>query len=116
MTLSISAYSGSGTISTTEISMTTGSSGPAVNTTAGIYQAYIDCNAMTAADEFQFAVYEKAVSGGTQRQVLNVHFRGVQATPIAVSPSLMLGIGWDMTLLKIAGTDRSLPYRIAQVV
>lgn len=116
MALTISAYTGSTDIGTAEWSMVTDSAGPDVSTTVGVFQAYIDLSAMTAADQFKLAIYEKAITGGTQRKVEEIVFTGVQAKPNAVTPSLMLGIGWDMTLIKVAGTDRSLPWRIAQVV
>ena len=35
--------------------------------------------------------------------------------PIYVSPTLVLGVGWDMTLIKVSGTDRAIVWRIAKV-
>jgi hypothetical protein len=32
-----------------------------------------------------------------------------------VSPTLVLGIGWDMTLKKISGTDRVINWRISNI-
>lgn len=116
MTITIAAFEGSETVSTTEHSMTTDTSGPDADTTDGIFQAFIDLNALEGGDEFELKVYETvATSGGTQRLVYSASFAGAQATPVWVSPTLILGVGWDMTLTKIAGTDRSIVWRIAQV-
>lgn len=108
--------SGSETVSTTEHSLTTDTSGPDTSTTVGIFQIFLDLNALAAGDQFTFAVYETVgSSGGTQRKVYTATFSNVQATPIWVSPSLILGIGWDATIIKNAGTDRAIVWRIAQV-
>lgn len=97
-------YSGTEAIGTTEHSLTTDTAGPDVDTTAGVYQCFLDNSDMIAADELQFRVYEKVRSGDTQRIVWQETFVGVQSTPIWVSPSLILMHGWDMTLDAIAGT------------
>ena len=34
---------------------------------------------------------------------------------LAVTPALVLMHGWDMTILKLAGTDRSIEWSIRQV-
>lgn len=116
MAITIAAFEGSETVSTTEHSLTTDSAGPDTDTTDGIFQTLLDLNALAAGDEFEFKVYETvATSGGTQRVVYKALFVGVQATPIWVSPTLILGVGWDQTLDKIAGTDRSIVWRIASV-
>ncbi len=116
MTISLSAFTGTETVSTTEWSMTTDSSGPDVDTTTGVFQAFIDFSALAAGDEFQFAIYEKCLdASATQRAVFKASIAEVQSTPIYVSSALFLGIGWDMTLKKIAGTDRSITWRIAKV-
>jgi hypothetical protein len=95
--------------------MTADASGAHVVTTAGIYQAFIDLNALAASDVFQFKCYEKARTGDTQRVVFGGYFQSAQLEPIAVTPTLILGIGWDMTLVKISGTDRAIAWRIAKV-
>jgi hypothetical protein len=42
-------------------------------------------------------------------------FANAQSSPIWVSPTLILMHGWDGTILKIAGTDRSIDFSIRQV-
>jgi hypothetical protein len=116
MTITISAYSGTHTVQTTEWSMTTDTSGPDVCTDVGIFQAYLDLTALDSGDVFQFTLYETvAPSGGTQRAVVQVLFSNAQTVPDGVTPAFTLGVGWDMTLKKISGTDRSIPWRITQV-
>lgn len=108
------AFSGSETVSTTEHSMTTDTAGPDVDTTAGCYQAFIDVNALANGDTFEFRVYEKVLSGSTQRCVFVHAWTHAQGTDNAiwVSPPLLLLHGWDMTLKKSAGTDRAIDWSI----
>jgi hypothetical protein len=115
MTITVEAYTGTHTVSTTEWSMTTNTAGPDVCTAPGVFQAYFDLSAMAAGDIFQFALYEKVITGGTQREVIKVTFSDAQSPANGVTPAFMLGVGWDMTLLKISSTDRSISWRISQV-
>jgi len=115
MAITVEAYTGTETIGTTEHSLTTDTAGPDVDVNAGLYQAFIDLNALAAGDTFVFKVYEKVRTGDTQRVVYEATFTGVQSQPIWVSPSLILGVGWDMTLDKTAGTDRAINWRISKV-
>lgn len=108
------AFSGSETVSTTEWSLTTDTSGPDVDTTAGCFQAFLDLSALAAGDRFEFRIYEKVLSGGTQRVAMLATFQHAQGTDGAVwiSPSFLLLNGWDMTLKKAAGTDRNIDWSI----
>lgn len=106
--------SGTETVGTTEWSLTTDTSGPDVDTTAGGYQVVLDLSNLANGDIFEFRVYEKAISGGTQRCGFKQTFAHAQGTDDALwfSPSLMLYYGWDFTLKKVAGTDRSIDWSI----
>jgi len=115
MTITVEAFTGTETVGTTEHSLTTDTAGPDADTTAGVFQAFIDLNALAAGDEFEFKAYEKVRTGDTQRLVYTATFAGAQATPIWVSPTLILGVGWDMTLDKVAGTDRAINWRISKI-
>jgi hypothetical protein len=115
MAITIDAYTGTETVSTTEWSMTTDTSGPDADTTDGIYQAFVDLNALAAGDSFEFKAYEKVLSSSTQRLIYSARFVDVQTQPVWVSPTLVLGHGWDMTLKKLAGTDRAIDWRISKV-
>lgn len=109
------AFSGSETVGTTEWSMSTDTAGPDTQTDDGIYQAFIDLNALAAGDVFEFKAYEKTLSSSTQRLVYSARFSGAQGLPNWVSPSLVLIHGWDMTLKKISGTDRAIDWSIRKV-
>lgn len=115
MTITIEAFTGSETVGTTEHSLTTDTAGPDADATAGVFQPFLDLNALAAGDVFRFRAYEKCRTGDTQRLVYSAEYSGAQATPIWAGPSLLLGVGWDMTLVKVAGTDRAINWRISQV-
>lgn len=115
MTITIESFTGIETVGTTEHSLTTDTAGPDVDTTEGVFQPFLDLNALAAGDVFTFSVYEKCRTGDTQRKLYVATFSGVQSTPLWAGPSLLLGVGWDMTLIKISGTDRSINWRISQV-
>lgn len=112
MAISVTNFTGSETVSTTEWSMTTDTAGPDVDTTVGMFQAWIDLSALLAGDVFEWRLYEKARAADTQRLVTSGQFQGAQAAPIWVSPGFILGAGWDMTLKKISGTDRLITWSI----
>ena len=97
-------YSGTEAVSTTEHSCTTDTAGPDADTTAGVYQVFLDVSDMVAGDQLQVRVYEKVRSGDTQRVVYEAILSDVQAHPVWVSPALMLMHGWDVTLDALAGT------------
>jgi hypothetical protein len=62
---------------------------------------------VAAADRFTAKVYDKCLSGGTQRIVHTLNIEGAQSGNL-VTPWLPLLHGWDMTLIKGAGSDRSM--------
>lgn len=115
MTITVEAYTGTATIGAAEWSLSANASGAHADANAGIYQAFIDLSAMQAYDVYQFKCYEKARTGDAQRVVFSAYFEGAQTDPIAVTPTLILGIGWDMTLAKISGADRAVNWRISRV-
>jgi hypothetical protein len=106
------AFSGTETVGTTEWSMTTDTSGPDSDTTSGVYQAFIELNNLAIGDSFQFRVYEKVISGSTQRLVYEAVLTHAQAEPVYVTQPLILLHGWDMTLKKLTGTDRAINWSI----
>lgn len=105
-------YAGSQSVTTTEHSLTTDTTGPDVDTNAGNYQVVLDLNAMLNGDVFTFRGYEKAQAGDTQRKFLEFDFAHAQSTPNWISPQFMLLNGWDFTIIKTAGTDRTITWSI----
>lgn len=114
MALTIGLYSDSATVSTSEYSFpndtTTGV--PGAITTDGVYQLSVYVASIAAGDQFRFRIYEKLLS--TQRLIAEAYVDGTQ-TGAYVFPALPLGIGWDMTGLKISGTDRTVEWCINAV-
>lgn len=109
------AYEGSGSISGTEYSLPNASTSLTPITVDGVYQLFLDLNAMAAGDQYELKLYEKVQSAGTQRLVETWFFDGVQGKPHTALPSFILLHGWDMTMRKIAGTDRTIAWSIRQV-
>jgi hypothetical protein len=103
------------TISTTEYSLPGDASGPTSQTTDGVFQFFIDFSAMTVTEQYRIRLYEKYDSGGTQRLVEEWILMGAQSKPMFVMPTFVLGEGWDVTVLKLAGTDRAIYWSIRKI-
>lgn len=86
---------------------------PTSQTDDCLLQTWIDFGAMTAADEYEWRVYEK-ISAGTQRIIATNRVVGAQGSPV-ILPSYILGDGWDVTVAKIAGTDRSIAWSLRKM-
>lgn len=108
------AYTGTATISTAEYSLPNASTTLASITDDGVYQVFIDLNNLAVGDEYEIKIKEKVTSAGTQRTVYTAYQDGVTAEPF-VTPSLVLLHGWDVTMRKVAGTDRSISWSIRKV-
>lgn len=102
-------------LSTTEWSLVNNSSTIAARTTPGVFQVFIDFNALAVGDVFRFRAYEKCLSTGTQRVVYETPIVGPLSAPVFVSPSLMLLNGYDFSIVKISGTDRTIDWSIRTV-
>jgi hypothetical protein len=105
--MAITEYTINASVGTTEYSITHNSTSIATQTGDGVMQAFIDFNAMTASEQYQVRVYEKTRSASTQRVVYEAVLTGAQ-DEIFVTPALTLMHGWDVTLDKLAGTDRTI--------
>jgi hypothetical protein len=102
------------TISTTEISIVSGTSTLQTITTDGVYQLWIDAATMAKGDEFKIQIYEKVKGAGAKRVVFSASLSDAQSE-LFVTPTLILMHGWDMTIMKVAGTDRAFDASIRQV-
>lgn len=100
-------------VSTTELSVTGGTSTIQTNTTNGSFCIFLDLDALAAGDEFEVRCLEKVISSGTQREVWKASLT-TSSEPIYVSPMIPLAHGWDFTLKKISGTDRTIVASIRQ--
>jgi hypothetical protein len=97
-------YTGTEAVGATEHSLTTDTTGPDADTTAGIFQTFIDVDDMVTGDKLRIRIYEKCRSGDTQRIVYESVLEGEQGSQLVVTPALYLVNGWDVTLLALAGT------------
>ena len=106
---------GSATIGTTEWSLTTNTSGPDVDTTAGGFQAVLDLGNLANGDTFEFRVYETI--NGNQVVLHKETFADAQGTDGRghEAEARTLRVGWDMTLKKTGGTDRAIAWHINKI-
>lgn len=109
------AYEDSASISTTEYSLPNDGTTLTPITVDGVYQLFLDLSALTATEQYRLRFYERVQAAGTTRVFHEVTFSGAQGEPVYVSPSFLLLHGWDITLQKLQGTDRSIPWSIRQV-
>ena len=107
-------YENSASISTTEYSLpnNTNYNSSNVKTDTGSIQLWLDLNTLIAGDQFELKIYEKVVSGGTVRLVDTWVLDGPQAKPHQVFMWLGVEHGWDYTLKRIAGADRTIAWSI----
>ncbi len=104
MTLSVT--NDSATVSTSEYSLLadTTSGVPTSQTADGYLTVYIHIASMAAADQFEIKFYETV--NATQKEMIPaVLLIGAQAEPFSLGP-VIVGNGYDVTVKKIAGTDR----------
>lgn len=112
------AYANTQSVTTTEHSLPNDATYNSANviTTDGVYQVFLDLNALADGDIFQFRAYEKVQSGDTVRPFYEVNFANAQGNVDNwVSPSFILLHGWDFTLLRKAGSDRTITWSIRKV-
>ena len=110
------AFSNTGTsISTTEYSLTNNSTTIAAQTDDGAFQALVDLNAMQSGDTFVIRLKEKVYGAATQRTVQSWTLTGVQSDPVWISPCAILMHGWDFTIQRTAGADRSIAWSVRKV-
>ena len=104
------------TVGASELSIVSGTTALQTVTDDGVYQLWVDDGGnMTKTEEYRIKIYEKVeATGGTKKVVFSATLKGVQSE-IFVSPTLILIHGWDMTLTKIAGTDRAFDASIRKI-
>lgn len=102
------------TISTTEFSLTANSTTLGSNTVDGIYQVWIDAANIASGDEFIVRGLERIKENSPQREFMNVSLIFAQNAPY-ITPSLILGGGWEFTIRKAAGTDRIITWSIRKI-
>lgn len=108
-------FTNSVTISTTEISLTGGTSTILTQTTSGIVQLVLGLQNLVSGDVFKLKIYEKVRAASTQYAAHQLTITGAQATPVMIVASPYLANGWDFTLIRMAGSDRVIEWSVRQV-
>ena len=111
MPLDLTWVDDSATVGTTPVSLITGSTTLTESTVGGYFTLVINPVAMAQGDEYLVTLYEKAATGDTQEIVTDWPIVGDQER-LHIAPGFPLGIGWDMTIAKIAGTDRTFTWTL----
>lgn len=103
------------TVGASELSIVSGTTSLQTITDDGVYQLWIDAGNMAKGDEFRVKLYEKVEgTGGTKKVFAQWTLLGVQSE-VFVTPTFILINGWDMTIQKLAGTDRAFDASIRKV-
>lgn len=100
----------SATISTTEYGLFSASTTITYQTTAAKLSGWIDFSAMTAGDTYDVFIYEK-VNGSAAKLAHSARLAGAQSELFPI-PEIWVSEGYEITVKKIAGTDRSIGWSL----
>ncbi len=98
------------TVSTTPISLTGGTSTIQAKTDSGLFEVYLDASNVTDADLFEMRLHEKTVAAGSQ--IITAVGLLTGADDLRVVQLGILGAGWDVSLVKLSGTDRAFTWSV----
>lgn len=113
--LSLTIVDDSATISTTEYSLPNDGTTLTPQTDDALLQAFVDFGAMATGDVYEWKLYEKVNgTGATQRVVDTGRRYGAQTRPLVI-PLQLFAHGWDLTVKKISGTDRSIGWSLRKI-
>ena len=103
------------TVGVTPISVVSGTTTVNDTAVAGVYQLWVDAYAMAKGDEFKITLSEKVeATGGTRKTFFSATLLGVQ-TEVFVTPTFVLMNGWNMTIHRVAGSDRAFDASIRKI-
>lgn len=109
------AFAGTATIGQTPLSLPNNSTTLTPRTEDGIFQLFLDRSAVQDGDLFTLKIWEKVTGGGNQQCIATQPVGGYAGLlPYVTEPYILLH-GWDMTLEKTGGTDRSFSWSIRRV-
>jgi hypothetical protein len=82
----------------------------------GIFQVFLDLNALVDSDTVAFRAYEKVQAADTQRAFFRQDIANAQgAEDNWVSPSFILLHGWTFTLQMVSATARTITWSIRKI-
>lgn len=115
--MAITLISGSASISTNEYSLpgATTSGVPLSSASTGAFQFFVDFRNMVSGDQYRLKLYERPYASASQSSIDEWYFSGPQSEPMAVTPAFILGEGWDITVIRTAGSDRTIFWSIRKV-
>lgn len=111
--MAITITDDSATIGSTEYFLASDSTTATYQTTDCILQVFLDVSAVAAGDEFLVQFYEKVPT--TARVFYDARIAGAQPRGIWVSPAFVVGTGWEVSIDKIAGTDRAIAWSLRKI-
>jgi hypothetical protein len=111
--MGIAFVNNSATIGTTEYWLASNSTSKVDQTDDNILQVWIDFANMIAGDQYKVRLVEK-INAGTQRTLFEAILTGAQAGPW-ISPSLIVGDGWEVGVIRLAGADRTIAWSLRKV-
>lgn len=93
-------FSASGLVANTEWSLSTNTAGPDFNNRSGVYQLFLNCSGMLGGDEYTVKIYERAtnIAGDLSLPTYNNVLVGPQSPEMFITPALILGNFWEITL------------------
>jgi hypothetical protein len=109
------AFTNTATITTTERFLASNSTTKTDQTDDGVFQLFLNMSALAAGDIYRVRVYERVTSAGTSRVVMEENVAGPMGSPHYVTPTMIFLHGWEYSITKIAGTDRSIDWSIRKV-
>jgi len=112
--MSLTFTGGTATIGTSEFFLASNSVTPTYQTVQCALQPWIDLSNMAAGDEYAIRLYEK-INGGSVRLIELWTRAGAQAKPGFTIPSVIVGEGWEISVQKVSGTDRSISWSLRKV-
>ena len=103
------------TITNTETSLISGTTTLQTKTDVGWYSLYLDpVTNMAKGDEYKWRIYEKCSTSATKRVIMDGTISDAQSQPIC-TPNIPLGIGFDFTFQRIAGTNRAFHWTVRRM-
>jgi hypothetical protein len=102
-------------VGSSELSIVSGTTSLQTVTDDGVYQLWIDAGNMAKGDEYKVRLYEKVEGTGGTKKVFFQQTLSDAQSEIFVTPTFILINGWDMTIQKIAGTDREFDASIRKI-
>jgi hypothetical protein len=85
---------------------------------AGTYTLHLDTDALAAGDVFEVRVYQKVLTGGTQRVAYYAMFAGAQPADDKIKVSVPIGNdlaesnALRFSITQTAGTGRDIPWKV----